>query len=74
MKFRYQRIRELRLKHGHPLRLTSRLLGSRCRYQVSPGALCLWEKGKAMPSVKALMAYSELYGVEPGYFFDPSAN
>jgi len=70
MKFRCDRIRELRKKHNHSLAMTCRLLESRCNFVARRSTLCGWEKGKATMSLKALMALCELYGVEPNYFFE----
>jgi len=69
MKFRGERIRELRQRYGHSLALTCRLLEARLGFKTTKSSLSMWERGKYLPSLNALMALCELYGVEMDYFF-----
>ncbi len=71
MEFRYDRIRELREKHNYSLSVAVRLLKSRAGFRLSRGGFSMWETGRMLPSLPGLMALSELYGVDPGYFFEP---
>lgn len=70
MKFRSEKIRELRKMHKYSLTMASRLLAVRCSYQVSRTTLWEWEKGKSYPGIQGLIALCCLYEVEPNYFFD----
>jgi len=69
MKFRHERIRELRMRHGHSLGTMSRLLKVRCDFQISRSSISQWERGKVVPGIEALLSLCQLYGVEPNYFF-----
>lgn len=69
MKFLPDQLKKLRESKGYSLGTTARLLGARCGCKVSRSAICHWEKGTFMPSVKSLMALAELYGVGMNAFF-----
>jgi transcriptional regulator with XRE-family HTH domain len=69
MNFRPEKIRELRMRHGHSLGTMSRLLKARCDFQISRSSLSQWERGNIVPGIEALLALCRLYSVEPNYFF-----
>jgi len=60
----------LRKERHHSLTVACKLLALRCNLRVSRTALNQWENGHALPGIPDLIGLCELYGVDPGYFFE----
>jgi transcriptional regulator with XRE-family HTH domain len=69
MEFKPEKIRGLRQSKNHSLGTVVRLLSIRCNYKASRATVSYWERGKAQPPIKGLIAICQLYEVDPNYFF-----
>ncbi len=74
MEFLAGKLRQLRDERGYSLGELSRLLDRRCGLRASRTSLNQWENGRALPTIRSLMAVCELYRVEPGIFFSGLEN
>lgn len=55
------KLKELRLKAN----LTQKELALKLEFQDSQDRICIWEKGKGMPSIPNLFKLSRFYNVKP---------
>lgn len=65
MKYEFpEKLKELRLEKG----LSTRKLAEELNNKVTKTAICLWEEGKRVPSLQAVMLIAEYFGVSLDFF------